>query len=100
MRGGEHQSEGLFSYVRLEERIAADHSLRAVRALVDEMLAVLSSQQDGLYSHTERPSPDRFRAGPLSDDAQDGKAIADPDRLPARAAGGQAHAERGTRTRA
>jgi transposase len=56
MRGGERQSEGLFSYLRLEERIAADHPLRAIRALVDEVLAGLSSQFDDLYSHTGRPS--------------------------------------------
>ena len=35
MRGEDQRSEGLFSYVRLEARIAADHPLRAVRDLVD-----------------------------------------------------------------
>ena len=56
MRGGERRSEGLFSYIRLEERIAADHLLRAIRALVDETLAALSDQFEDLYSHTGRPS--------------------------------------------
>jgi transposase len=56
MRDEGHRSEGLFSYIRLEERIAADHPLRAIRALVDETLAALSSQFDDLYSHTGRPS--------------------------------------------
>jgi transposase len=56
MRGGERRSEGMFSYIRLEDRIAADHPLRAIRALVDETLAALSSQFDDLYSHTGRPS--------------------------------------------
>ena len=56
MRGDERGSEGLFSYVRLEERIAADHPLRAIRALVNEALAALSGRFDELYSHTGRPS--------------------------------------------
>jgi len=56
MRGGERRSEGMFSYIRLEDRIAADHPLRAIRTLVDETLAILSSQLDDLYSHTGRPS--------------------------------------------
>src|SRR6476646_5969759 len=36
MRGEDRGSQGFFSYVRLEERIAADHSLRAIRDLIDE----------------------------------------------------------------
>src|ERR1700741_405399 len=56
MRGGERRSEGMFSYIRLEDRIAADHPMRAIRALVDETLAALSSHFDDLYSHTGRPS--------------------------------------------
>lgn len=56
MRGEERGSEGLFSYIRLEERIAADHPLRAIRALVNEALAGLSQRFDELYSHTGRPS--------------------------------------------
>ena len=56
MRGEERESEGLFSYIRLEERIAKDHPLRAIRALVNEALAALSSRFDELYSQTGRPS--------------------------------------------
>src|SRR5947199_7615639 len=56
MRGEQRGSEGLFSYIRLEERIAPDHPLRAIRALVNEVLAALSGQFDELYSHTGRPS--------------------------------------------
>ena len=33
MRGRDDRSEGLFSYVRLEERIPADHPLRAIRGV-------------------------------------------------------------------
>src|SRR3954451_5078749 len=36
MRGRDDRSEGLFSYVRLEERVPADHPLRPIRALADE----------------------------------------------------------------
>src|SRR5882757_6665970 len=56
MRGDEPGSEGLFSYIRLEERISADHPLRAIRALVNEVLATLSGRFEELYSHTGRPS--------------------------------------------
>ena len=56
MRGDERGSEGLFSYIRLEERISADHQLRAIRALVNEVLATLSGRFEELYSHSGRPS--------------------------------------------
>src|SRR5258708_10606693 len=56
MRGEQRGSEGLFSYIRLEERIAADHPLRTIRALVNEVLATLSGRFKELYSHTGRPS--------------------------------------------
>jgi transposase len=56
MRGDDKRAEGMFSYVRLEERIAADHPLRAIRALVEEVLSKMSAQLSGLYSHTGRPS--------------------------------------------
>jgi transposase len=46
----------LFSYVRLEERIAADHPLRPIRQLVDEALSTLHEQLASLYSTTGRPS--------------------------------------------
>lgn len=56
MRGADDRSLGLFSYVRLEDRIAADHPLRAIRLLVEEVLERLSPRLAGLYSHTGRPS--------------------------------------------
>jgi len=56
MRGNDDRGAGLFSYVRLEDRIAADHPLRAIRALVEEVLERLSERLAGLYSHTGRPS--------------------------------------------
>jgi transposase len=56
MRGRDDRSEGLFSYVRLEERVPADHPLRAIRALADEALGALNKRFDGLYSSMGRPS--------------------------------------------
>jgi transposase len=46
----------MFSYVRLEERIAGDHPLRAIRELVEEILGAMSGRFVALYSHTGRPS--------------------------------------------
>ena len=52
MCGPEDRSSGLFSYIRLDDRIAADHPLRAIRALVDDVLAALSGRLAGLYAST------------------------------------------------
>jgi len=38
MRGKDDRSEILFSYIRLDERIPADHPLRVIRQLVDAAL--------------------------------------------------------------
>ena len=56
MGGSEDRSSGLFSYIRLEDRIAADHPLRVIRPLVDEVLAALSGRLAGLYATAGRPS--------------------------------------------
>jgi transposase len=56
MRGQDDRSEGFFSYVRLEERIPADHPLRPIKALVDEALDALNKRFEGLYSAMGRPS--------------------------------------------
>ena len=56
MRGGDERSEGLFSYVSCEARVPANHPLRAIRAIVDEALEVLSADFAGLYSRIGRPS--------------------------------------------
>src|SRR5579864_1458702 len=43
MRGDDQQLQtGMFSYVALEDRISADHPLRGVRRVVDEVLAGMS----------------------------------------------------------
>ena len=56
MRGTDEHSGSLFSYVDLEARVPQDHPLRAIRALVDEALLVLSPDFERLYSKTGRPS--------------------------------------------
>ncbi|MGH9434112.1 MAG: IS5 family transposase [Terriglobia bacterium] len=56
MRGRDDRPEGFFSYVRLEERVPADHPLRAIRELADEALKTLNKRFEGLYSSMGRPS--------------------------------------------
>ena len=56
MRGREAASANLFSYVRLDERVPADHPLRPIRALADEVLAGLNGRFEVLYSQMGRPS--------------------------------------------
>ncbi len=62
MRGRDERPVQLFSYVDLERRIPADHPLRAVRALVDEVLTGLSRTFARLYARHGRPSipPERL----------------------------------------
>ena len=63
MRGDDEQLQpGMFSYVALEDRIPPDHPLRAIRKLVDQVLAGMSKQFDRLYSEVGRPSipPERL----------------------------------------
>lgn len=55
MRGEDRVTGGLFSYVSCEARVPADHPLRAIRAIVDEALEILSPEFERLYSHTGRP---------------------------------------------
>lgn len=56
MRGADDTTEGLFSYVSCEARVPADHPLRAIRAMVDEALEVLSPEFERLYATVGRPS--------------------------------------------
>src|SRR5215208_2979185 len=62
MRGLDHQSGSLFSYVDLEKRIRPDHPLRTVRRLVDDALASLDRAFADLYCEFGRPSipPERL----------------------------------------
>jgi hypothetical protein len=56
MRGRFQDQGGLFSYIRPEERIPADHPLREIRKLVREVLKELSHSFGKLYSQEGRPS--------------------------------------------
>ena len=56
MRGTDDRSEGLFSYVSCEARVPQGHPLRAIRAIVDEALEVLSGDFEAMYSRIGRPS--------------------------------------------
>lgn len=62
MRGDDRGPEALFSYVSAEQRVPADHPLRAIRALVDEILRDMSREFDRLYATVGRPSipPERL----------------------------------------
>lgn len=56
MRGTDKRSGELFSYVDLEQRVRADHPLRAIRSVVSDALDALSSDFAALYSGMGRPS--------------------------------------------
>src|SRR6267142_2139172 len=62
MRGDDNQQEGMFSYISPEKRVPADHPLRPIRTLVDEILKEMSPQFAKLYSSVGRPSiaPERL----------------------------------------
>ena len=62
MRGNEGKQQPVFSYVSLEERVPADHPLRSIRQVVDEVLAGMSKRFDTLYAEAGRPSipPERL----------------------------------------
>ncbi len=62
MRGDEKQQGGMFSYVTMEERVPPDHPLRAIRRLVDQILARMSKRFDKMYADNGRPSipPERL----------------------------------------
>ncbi|MGH7638442.1 MAG: IS5 family transposase [Gemmatimonadaceae bacterium] len=56
MRGPDERQAILFSYRSIEDRIPADHPLRAMRRLVDPVLVTLSPRFQELYSAIGRPS--------------------------------------------
>src|SRR3979409_2088829 len=62
MRGDDNQQEGMFSYVSPEKRVPADHPLRPIRKMVDEILKEMSPKFAKLYSDVGRPSiaPERL----------------------------------------
>jgi transposase len=62
MRGDDNQQEGMFSYISPEKRVPADHPLRPIRKMVDEILKEMSPQFAKVYSEVGRPSiaPERL----------------------------------------
>jgi len=62
MRGPDDKQDAIFSYVSPEERVPAEHPLRKIRTLVDEVLREMSRQFAKLYADTGRPSiaPERL----------------------------------------
>src|SRR6202008_2768914 len=62
MRGWDMRSDVLCSNVNFEARVAKDHPLRAILRIVDEALAALSAEFEGLYAKFGRPSipPERL----------------------------------------
>ena len=62
MRGDEQKQRAMYSYVTLEQRIAADHPARQIRAIVDRALQRMDSELSKLYATRGRPSiaPERL----------------------------------------
>ncbi len=56
MRGKNSDNDGLFSYVRLHERVPRTHPLRPVLEMCREVLGRLSPRFDELYAKVGRPS--------------------------------------------
>ena len=48
MRGTDQQQNHVFSYLSPEARVPHDHPLRAIRTMVDQVLAQLSRRFDGM----------------------------------------------------
>jgi transposase len=56
MRGAESGQQVLFSYVAIEARIPADHPLRAMKALLEPVLAEMGPRFARMYADGGRPS--------------------------------------------
>ena len=56
MRGAESNQQVLFSYVAIEARIPSDHPLRAMKALLEPVLAELAPRFATIYAEAGRPS--------------------------------------------
>jgi hypothetical protein len=65
MRGQLDRRSSKFHYFSPDSRVPADHPLRGVKKLADR--ALISTELDGLYSTTGRPSiaPERLLKGQL-----------------------------------
>jgi transposase len=62
MRGSDPKQDGMFSYVSPEQRVPAEHPLRPLRMMVDDILKEMSPRFAKLYADRGRPSipPERL----------------------------------------
>ena len=62
MRGNDPKQDGIFSYVSPEQRVPAEHPLRPLRTMVDDILKEMSPRFAKLYADRGRPSipPERL----------------------------------------
>jgi transposase len=56
MRGPDDQTSHMFSYLSPEQRVRADHPLRAIRVMTDRVFAELSPRFTKMYADIGRPS--------------------------------------------
>ena len=65
MRGTDTKQSSMLCLMSPESRIAADHPLRAIRAIAEEVLGEMSPLFDEMYAETGRPSvpPERLLKG-------------------------------------
>ncbi|MEO7134515.1 MAG: transposase, partial [Vicinamibacterales bacterium] len=56
MRGPDEQTSHMFSYLSPEQRVRADHPLRAIRTITDQVFDALSPRFTRMYSTIGRPS--------------------------------------------
>lgn len=56
MRGDDERQAAMFSYISPEQRVPADHPLRPIRQMTDEIFKQLSPRFDSLYARLGRPS--------------------------------------------
>ena len=68
MRGTEFQRSAMFSYLSPEQRVPADHPLRAIRQIIDKVLKQLSRLFSRMYSQvrTAVHSAREIAAGPAA----------------------------------
>src|SRR5579863_385976 len=62
MRGSDPKQDGMFSYVSPGQRVPAEHPLRPLRTMVDDILQEMSPRFANLYADRGRPSipPERL----------------------------------------
>jgi hypothetical protein len=79
VRGDDNRTGKLFSYVDLETRVRRDHTLRAIRTIVNEALSALEHEFEPDFAtipipRPPIPGPQNLRNGP-SDPTVDGHAF-------------------------